>query len=153
LSHRRALALRHVGSCGLIGPLYGDQMLLRKWVGLLAMLGVLLHAGAVARHHVVMLDAHLQHQRLVSDLQRICHSNGLGTATDESLPDVPRPSDAQNNCPICCGLTTAVAVMAPDAAPWLVLIAPPSPQSVARVAFVGQSPAIRPPVRGPPALA
>ena len=36
----------------------------RRWIALVALLGVLLHAGAIVRHHGVMLGATLQYQAL-----------------------------------------------------------------------------------------
>jgi hypothetical protein len=88
-------------------------MRLRQWISVVAMLGVLLHAAALVRHYGVMLAAHLQYQALVSDLSSICQ----GVATDvgnasADLPHVPKPSDAQNGCPICSGQTPASAVVA-----------------------------------------
>jgi hypothetical protein len=135
------------------GALIGDPMLLRRWISFLAIVGVLLHAGALARHHVVMLDAHLQHQALITDLLQICHSNGLGTVTPDGLPDIPRPSETQDNCPICSGLASAVALAAPETASWLRLVEKPALETLTVAIFVGQSPAERPPVRGPPHLA
>ena len=89
-------------------------MLLRWWISLLAVLGVLLHAGALVRHNAVMAGAHLQHQALVADLQVICHSGGPGAAGPADLPQIPRPFDAEKGCPLCSGVASAVALTGPD---------------------------------------
>lgn len=84
---------------------------MRRWINLLAVFAVLLHAGALVRHHAVMLDAQAQHQTLLADLAVICHSNGSTERLAASdLPIVPQPGDAQNGCPLCAGLTTAFAI-------------------------------------------
>jgi len=128
---------------------------LRQWIGLVAMLGVLLHAAALVRHHGVMLAAHLKYQALISDLSIICHgaATDVGTASAD-LPHVPKPSDAQNGCPICSGQAPATAVAAA-----LDLVEVHQPASVA----IGwheprNSTPIRlrqswPPARGPPTSA
>jgi hypothetical protein len=125
-------------------------MLLRRWIGLLAVLGVLLHAGAVLRHHAVMVDAELQHQGLLADLHQICKAGGTGSVDTASLPDVPRPSNSQNGCPICSGLATAFALPTPEAAPLPVLFEAPVRRPIAVAAIIGQTPAKLPPARGPP---
>ena len=70
----------------------------------MAALAVLLHGGALVRHHGIMLGALLEHAALTTDLAAFCHS---GAATDASklgeLPSIPRPTDAQHGCPMCSG--------------------------------------------------
>ena len=53
----------------------------RSWVSILAVLGVLLHAGAIVRHNAAMAAASLQYQALVAGLSQICHGAGTGTGT------------------------------------------------------------------------
>jgi hypothetical protein len=127
----------------------------RSWVSILAVLGVLLHAGAIVRHNAAMAAASLQYQALVAGLSQICHGAGTGSGTLDAseLPYVPRPNDAQNGCPICSGLSPAVALAAPSAVVALVL---PS----ASISFHPQSDivqgsghAVCPPARGPPTTA
>jgi len=118
------------------------------------MIGVLLHAGALVRHNGSMLGAHLQYRTLVSDLLIFCHNGSDPSAkTLADLPSVPKPSDAQNGCPICSGQVPACALTGPEIA---VL---PSPEFIAsgwtaplqyRVLLQGS--ALWPPARGPPAL-
>ena len=89
----------------------------RRWISVLALLGVLLHAGAIVRHNAVMTGATFQYQALLTGLAQICHGSGTGDAlVAAELPYVPRPSDAQNGCPICSGLSAAVALIAPELA-------------------------------------
>jgi hypothetical protein len=126
----------------------------RKWIGILALFGVLLHAGAVVRHNAAMTGAIFQYQALVTSLAEICHGSGMASTVPPSdLPYVPRPSDAQSGCPICSGVGSAIALAAPAAA------SIPLPQPVA-IAFnpYGQrlceaGYAVCPPARGPPAVA
>jgi hypothetical protein len=125
----------------------------RRVVSGLVVLGVLLHAAALARHNGTMLDAHLQRGALIVDLMAICHPSGNGTIDKASLPDVPVPTDAQHNCPVCSGLTLAVVLVPPDLTPHFVAFDTPRP----RPAIVAARPllplAVLPPTRGPPSLA
>ena len=90
-------------------------MRLRQWIGMIAVFGVLLHAVAVVRHHGLMLGVHLQYQALVSDLSAICHGGrSIVAETSADLPYVPKPSDAQNGCPICSGQAPAYTVVSID---------------------------------------
>ena len=86
----------------------------RRYINLVALIGVLMHAGMIVRHHQVMLGAHLERQKLISALGVICHGNGQTTApSDAELPWVPPPSDQQNNqCPLCAGLASVIATTA-----------------------------------------
>jgi hypothetical protein len=124
--------------------------MLRRVAAVLALFGVLLHAGASVRHQSVMLDAQRQHQALVADLHALCNpGGGVGTA---DLPYVPRPTDAQAGCPICSGLVAAIALATPEFA--LVLAsADEAPDLPVVVAAVSQWPRVHPPARGPPAQA
>ena len=88
------------------------------------------------------------------DLAVICHGNGSTERLAASdLPAVPHPSDAENGCPLCAGLTTAFAIA--DQAQ-----APTAPVFYARahtfrhVQFVVSdlTETRHPPSRGPPAI-
>lgn len=120
----------------------------------MASLAVLLHGGALVRHNGAMLGALLEHAALTADLAAICRGDG---ATDASrvgdLPPIPKPSDAQQGCPICSGQCPLFALEAPE---------PVSPFAIGRVcpwqvppsAFI--TPAIHsvcPPARAPPGRA
>ena len=126
---------------------------MRRWINILAVFAVLLHAGALVRHHAVMLNADAQHKALLADLGAICHGGG-GTErlAASDLPAIPQPSDAQNGCPVCAGLATDFAV--PGKA-----VTPAAPVSYARAqpirfvqVVVSELTVTRhPPSRGPPA--
>jgi hypothetical protein len=126
--------------------------MLRRVVSVLAVLGVLLHAGAVARHQTLMVQAWLQHSQLAADLLSICNSSGQTKATD--LPTVPRPTDAQNGCPVCAGLLS-VAVLLP--AEQVVLPLEDGGGTISRPPIGAAASLIvaheRPPARGPPLAA
>jgi hypothetical protein len=127
--------------------------MLRRLISFVVLLGMLLHAHALVRHNGVMLDAHLQRATLIADLLVICHPSGTGTIDAANLPDIPRPTDAQYNCPICSHLGTVVALPAHSPVPTSMAF-----HSVARSPL----PAARgtellrtfiPPARGPPSIA
>jgi hypothetical protein len=128
-------------------------MRLRQWIGMIAVFGVLLHAVAVVRHHGLMLGVHLQYQALVSDLSGICHGGrSIVAETSADLPYVPKPSDAQNGCPICSGQAPAYTVVSID------LVEVPATTS-ARISWNElrfskpyHHDLTWPPARGPPAL-
>ena len=127
--------------------------MLRRMISFVVLLGVLLHAHAIVRHNGVMLDAHLQRATLIADLLVICHPSGAGAIDAASLPDIPRPSDAQNNCPICSGLGTAWALPAPNPVPTTIAFHPLEhfPLPVFRGSELLR--AFIPPARGPPPTA
>ena len=118
----------------------------RRWICLVAALGMLAHAVAVVRHDGEMLSALAALPGLRADLARICH----GGEDAGPLGGLPSPAKDAANCPICSGLgpaclalpfvrTTLWAWLAAALAP---LLAAPS------VPLPGL--ALRPPVRGPP---
>jgi hypothetical protein len=121
-------------------------------VSLLALLGVLLHAGLLVRHSTMMLNAKLLNQELAAALGVICHSDGTTSRLPASdLPALPEPPGNQGDCPLCMGLM-AVAVLPsndlPSFAPDL---------ASARIAVVSEVIAPRlsavcPPARGPPRI-
>lgn len=125
----------------------------RRVVSGLLMLGVLVHAAALVRHNSVMLDAHMMRASLIVDLMAICHPSGNGTIDKASLPDVPMPTDAQNNCPVCSGLTFTTALPVPDLIPHYVVFDPPRLRPVIVAAYPPLPQAILPPSRGPPSHA
>jgi hypothetical protein len=86
------------------------SMRVRTWTVIVALVGVLLHAGALVRHHGVVLGAHLLEQALASH-PSFCRTDG---ATSAGLPGVPRPPDTQADCPVCAGQAPAFAVVASE---------------------------------------
>lgn len=83
----------------------------RSVVSLLAIVGVLLHAGLLARHNGMMLQATLLHQELATALGVICHGEGGGTQRTATPVDLPAPTGDQSECPICMGMSAAAAVL------------------------------------------
>lgn len=122
----------------------------RRWISIVALLGVLLHVGALVRHSSVMLDALLRHGALIADLRQLCHGGSAHTADVGTLPSVPRPSDAQNGCPICSGLASAFAIASPDPAPLVAPFGRPIQGQIAVADLVGPILPLIPPARGPP---
>lgn len=126
--------------------------MLRRLISFAVLLGVLMHAHAIVRHNGVMLDAHLQRASLIADLVLICHPSGTGTMDPASLPDVPRPTDAQNDCPICSGFAHAVALPPPVFVPYYLVFQPAQPLPLPAIRRVELARAIIPPARGPPSI-
>ncbi len=127
--------------------------MLRRLISFVVLLGVLLHAHAIVRHNGVMLDAHLQRATLIADLLVICHPSGTGNIDAASLPDVPRPTDVENNCPLCSALGPAIALPPPDLAPYYVAFLPAQPDLPPAVRAPEYLRTFIPPARGPPVLA
>lgn len=123
----------------------------RRLIGIVALLGVLVHAGALVRHNAIMLGALLQYQGLVADLTAMCHGSGAVPASE--LPYLPKPSGAEFGCPICSGLVAAIALPVPEQAE----PARPLPQAQSPApglaAVASHDRLGLPPARGPPALA
>lgn len=82
----------------------------RRWMVVLAIWSLLLHAGLLVQHNGVMLNAHLAHNTLLSDLHVLCAQQVTASLDGDSLPHVPRPAETQQACPICSGLVAAVAL-------------------------------------------
>lgn len=127
--------------------------MLRRLISFVVLLGVLLHAHAIVRHNGTMLDAHLQRASLIADLVLICHPSGTGTVDIASLPDVPRPTDAQNNCPVCSGLGPVAALPPPDLEPYYIAFFSAQPSPPPAVHGIEVLRAFIPPARGPPQTA
>lgn len=129
---------------------------MRRFVSLLAVLGVLLHAAALVRHNAISLASWQSASASTADTAvviafdgeqtPICHT-GAGAA---SLPSGAPGGSDKSSCPICTGLSAAVALSPPIHALVGAVVS-------ARVVF---SPVadqceellkrIRPPGRGPP---
>jgi len=126
-------------------------MRVRTWTAIVALLGVLLHAGALVCHHGIVLSTLLLEQALASDAS-FCRG-GADPASPTGLPGSPKPSDAQSSCPVCAGQAPAFALAATDL--------PTVPLRFAVMARWCEperiNPALRhavcPPPRGPPASA
>jgi hypothetical protein len=126
-------------------------MRLRGWTILIAVIGVLLHAGILVRHNGNMLASALAPDQLTADLRVICHGGVEDPSTSSpDRPSNPSPTDAKGNCPICMGHAPAFVLAAPEQ---LDVFAPPmigfELGTLCRILFVQRS-AVCPPARGPP---
>lgn len=78
----------------------------RRWISLLAILSVLLHAAVVARHHHAVFAAALA-DHISAHLTVVCGE----IIPDNAAPgDFPAPNKSTHKCPICMGAVPAVAV-------------------------------------------
>ena len=90
----------------------------RRWIGLAAVLAVVLHAGALARHGQAMDDAARQRQGLLADLASLCHSETSAQAErGPELPLLPMPGQEQAACPICLGVVPGFVLIVPGLEP------------------------------------
>jgi hypothetical protein len=129
----------------------GMAMRHRRWISLIALVGVFLHTGAIVYHHQVMLDAHLARQQLLDALTVLCH--GGGSSSGANQPALPIPSEQSSGCLVCKGLISPFALIAAQ----VHFASPDVVQSAVRPrlsqgAIVGRVAHARPPVRGPPRL-
>lgn len=127
---------------------------MRKWTSILAVFGVLLHAGALVRHHVVMLGAGSPYQALLADLQVICHGAGNSERIAQSeLPVQQSPTDADMRCPLCAGLVGVCALLTPQETPVVRAVETRTlaPRLVSTLAELQRT--NHPPSRGPPPAA
>ena len=122
-------------------------MHLRRWISVVAAVGMLAHTVAVVRHDGAMLSALLQLPRLTADLARICHG---GEAMGPSLGGAQSPYDAQANCPICSGLGPLFFVLPVARVPLRGGLPAAGASLFASQAVSAAGLALRPPVRGPP---
>lgn len=112
----------------------------------IALLGVLLHTGLLARHGAMMLQKQLLDADLAAAAGVICHHDG---STAPGAPATRGPG-GQDDCPICQGMITAVVV--PEAPPAVAL----RPLLASRIISIGERIALRlawlsASPRGPPA--
>ena len=124
----------------------------RRAIVLIAALAMLMHAGLLARHNVVMLAIAGEHHSLIADLASLCRTGpSAHRATPAELPSVPRPADAA--CPVCAGLLAAHAVIDTETAVVRIAYAPAIVDSRAARGSAVPARNIHPPARAPPALA
>ncbi len=126
---------------------------MRTWAAIVALLSLLVHAGALVRQHGLVRGEHLLEQALSSGAI-FCHGGQASTSQQPvHLPGNPKPSGTQNGCPICSGHAPAFALAAPEH-----LMLPVRFAVMARWCEPERvNPALRhavcPPPRGPPAQA
>jgi hypothetical protein len=140
LHHRKSYVPVFMGIAGVLGP-----MRTRRWIGVLAILGVLLHAGFLVRHNnSVLLTSILDTFTL--NVNALCH-----VGPTDPQPNIPAPNNTK--CPICAGAAPAVAslgigIPAIETSDTFV----PTPAFESET-YAGTIPAVCPPSRAPPALA
>jgi hypothetical protein len=129
-------------------------MRLRPLIQVLAVFGVLVHAGALVRHNTAMVGATLEYNALLSDVGTICHGNPDSSGSvGAELPRIPPPSNSHDACAICLGLVAAVALLASQT------VGIPKAIDVKDATFsvletTAEMPrALHPPPRGPPLAA
>ena len=120
------------------------------WVKALAVLGVLMHAGLLVRHHVQMVA-------LASfdggALGVLCHSDGgLKRIHLQTIPGAPASPD-EPQCPLCVGALASAAVL-----PVVAIVREWPEQLVLDLASPDAEPCfaqtgLPPPNRGPPPVA
>jgi len=134
-------------------------MRLRRWVSLIAVAGMLLHAATIARHHVIQFNHVFAAQAASAAEARrtagICHEESPAQEDGKAQGQSGKsPGGAAKPCPICLGLASAHAVSASE--PPVLRV----PQAVISLAFAFHdrqaAPPARlrfPPNRGPPSIA
>jgi hypothetical protein len=127
-------------------------MRLRLLISVVATMGVLLHAGFLVRHCLVMADATQAYHALMADLSSLCRASAgeRGVRVSE-LPSLPHPSDPQG-CPVCAGLVGAFAVFAQQALPIQIAAAASTRPPSASAVMPRTVRTAHPPARGSPAL-
>jgi hypothetical protein len=128
----------------------GVVMRANRWVSLLALFGVLLHAGLVVRHNHTVLAAALQ-QDLPFAYGIICQAPVSGQS-DNQPSEQSSPPKTISYCPICLGAVSGASLTGPVA----LEVAPPAPCALppkiaAATAVAPQFRAVLPPSRAPPA--
>jgi len=127
---------------------------LRGWIGLVAALGVLLQAGALVRHRLVLADAGAQYLAMLADFGSICQASaGAGHALPSGQSPIPAPSDPRGACPVCLGLVAAFALVGPEPEPLKVEAGSMALQEGSEVLRPALPRTAHPPARGPPAQA
>ena len=85
-------------------------MIHRRLVSLLAIVGMLLHAGLFVRHNAMMLGAALDGAVLADAFDEIC----VGKPNSPATPDAghpQNPGDQRSHCPDCLAFAGAVALL------------------------------------------
>jgi len=113
-----------------------------RLISIVAVLSLLLNAGALVRHHVGMLSAGSA-LTLLQDLARICHGGEAATPDGPPVPTLPEAF-----CPFCAAsgpLASSPALLGER------LAFSPAPTTPAAASLAPErASALRPWVRGPP---
>lgn len=122
-------------------------------VRIIAIVGIVLHAGLLVRHNSSVLAANLQASSLFVALAEICHGGGVQLSEAPDIPQLPPPGGDSGSCPICKGCVAAAAVL-----PTVDFFHHSPLATVTRMEIVGEAIALRlarilPPARAPPRTA
>lgn len=77
----------------------------RRLISLLAIVGVLLHAGIFVRHNAMMLGAALDRAAFADIFSEICRGGPNSVSPDAPHPQ--NPGDPESHCPDCLGVGAA----------------------------------------------
>ena len=124
-------------------------MRVNRWAGLVALLGVLLHAGLLVRHNSSVLAAALQ---LDPAFGVIC-GGASPPDTQGDTPDAPAPSKSGSKCPICMGAAPGAALLDAAAPVCHTPALSASRLAIAADTVTPRTPAAHPPSRAPPVTA
>lgn len=122
-------------------------MHLRRLIGIVAIVGVLLHAGLFVRHNAMMLAAALDAATPGDVFGEICFASKSGSI---DFPGADRSGDLLRHCPDCLHFAGGNAVLPIISLPWV------APYSVASNLYFaieippGDPRAFWPPSRAPP---
>jgi hypothetical protein len=122
---------------------------LRAWLGILAAMGVLLHAGVLVRHSLAMAAAARQYRVLLADLMHLCRTGSGETFNGASDLPHPPPPDHASGCPVCAGLVSAFMLTGPQPLTLPAQAAAPTRPCRADVAQARLLRLAHPPARGP----
>lgn len=117
-------------------------------ISLVAVLGMLVHAGLLVRHNGMMLDAAFDRIALIFAGQIICHDADGTTKLSENLPH--HPSGKMPNCPVCMGALAGAAILPPMIAFPAIAMPRARPMAIAAQRLAMGTRGIRPPTRAPP---
>ncbi|MFN0218104.1 MAG: DUF2946 family protein [Hyphomicrobium sp.] len=126
----------------------------QRWVSLLALLGVMLHAAALTGHHTRSMSMAIAQAAATPGSIVICRADG-GTETitiEQMLKGGSGKSSKSTTCPLCCGAAPAFAVTAPAPVLLAVIARTVDAPLIVEHAALPVARAVRPPATGPPAL-
>jgi hypothetical protein len=127
-------------------------MFLRRWIGTLAIFGMLLHAGLFVRHNAMMLGAALDGAALAAAFGEICFgAKGSTHSPNSTLPQ--NPDSLQSHCPDCLGLAGAVAMLPPTPPFYVSFYSIASDRLFSTDPLNSADTPLWPPGQGPPAAA
>jgi hypothetical protein len=124
-------------------------MFLRRWLSLVAILGVLVHAGLFVCHNAMMLGAALDSAALAEALGEICQGQpGSSQSVDQTLPQ--NPDGVRHRCPDCLGAAAVNVVLPAAPAFYLTICSIDSDTRISAALVASADVALWPPGQGPP---